>query len=148
MPSADPNSAPEAILQMQIGEALPFQFTSTAWEPAGSHDFVVYLTPLNAHTRSVAQAIIDASTFVKEPGVTVTLKQGVQSFCLAQEQTAAVVSKFSRQIVGAGADSDGSVTVDVLKGSSITDSAIIAASHVPGYQAEPLIVRGVAPFSY
>ena len=37
------------LLQKAIADALPCAFTSTAWEPAGSNNLVVYLTPLNAH---------------------------------------------------------------------------------------------------
>ena len=78
----------EGIFQTDLIHALPCAFSSTAWEPAGSQNLVVYLAPLNAHTRSVAEAIIAKDPV---PGLaSITLKQGEQSFSRGEEQQSAI----------------------------------------------------------
>ena len=37
---------------------------------------------------------------------------------------------------------DGSVTLTVSDPPAVSDASVIAASHVPGYQAEPHVVHG------
>jgi hypothetical protein len=89
-PGVFAGSNPDAVglLQKQIADALPCAFTSTAYEPAGSRNLVIYLTPLSTHTRTVAQAIVDASPVSKI--LPVSLKQGAQSSSRAEEQSAAI----------------------------------------------------------
>jgi len=122
------------LLQKAIADALPCAFTSTAWEPAGSNNLVVYLTPLNAHTRGVAQAIIDKNPI---PNVTMSLKQGVQSYVRGKEQADAVVKQFAGKVT-ANVGADGRVELETDK---VPDASLTAASHVANYQAEPTIVH-------
>ena len=126
------------LLQKEIADALPCAFTSTAWEPPGSTNLVVYLTPLNDHTRSVAQAIVDKTRLDGIAGV--TLKQGAQSFSRAEEQSGAIERSIPRKVEAqVSVDRYGVVTVE-MHGHPVSDASIAAASHVPGYQAEPVIV--------
>jgi hypothetical protein len=92
---ASPNSAPEAILQKQIADALPCVFTSTSYASPGSNRFFIYLTPLNTHSRAVAQAIVDASPASKI--LLVSLKQGMQSFSQAEQQKEAISNAIGAQ---------------------------------------------------
>jgi hypothetical protein len=135
---AGPNSDSVGILQAQIADALPCAFTSTAWE----NGLVIYLAPLNAHTRRVAQAVIDASPIGYEVS---SLKQGMQSWSRAREQQGAIGGVIPRHAkYESSIDRYGVVTVEIY-GHPVSDAAIIAASHVPGYQAEPVIVHDKKP---
>jgi hypothetical protein len=136
----------EGVLQTDLIHALPCAFSSTAWEPAGSTNFVVYLAPLNEHTRSVAEAIIAKDPV---PGLaSITLKQGAQSYSRGQEQMAAILTIIPPHArAPISLDRYGVVTVEIY-GHPVSDASIIAASHVPGYQAEPLIVHVKKPIMF
>ncbi len=121
------------LFQKAIADALPCAFASTAWEPAGSRHLVVYLAPLNAHTRSVAQGIIDKT---KLDGVLdVTLKGAVQSYARAKAQGEAIAKRFGTKVI-ADLSADGRVTVH---SNGVGDADVVAASHIQGYQADPSI---------
>jgi len=136
----------EGIFQTDLIHALPCAFSSTAWEPAGSQNLVVYLAPLNAHTRSVAEAIIAKDPV---PGLaSITLKQGEQSFSRGEEQQSAISRTIPRGTqFESSLDRYGVVTVEIY-GHPVSDTSIIAASHVPGYQAEPVIVHVKKPIMF
>ena len=127
-------SDPVGYLQKQIYDALPCAFTSTAYEPAGSGNLVMYLAPLDAHTRSVAKAVIDASPL--RGGV--KLKNAKQSYSRADEQISALLGRFGDRVGPVWMNVDGTVSVTVVNDDP-SDYDIIAASHVPGYQADPII---------
>jgi hypothetical protein len=137
---AGPDSAPEAILQKQVADALPCAFTGTALEPAGSKNLVIYVFPLNTHTQAVVQSLIDRSPVASIPGVTVQIKQGVQSFSRAEEQISAVLTALDPHNVQGAVEVDGSVTFSI-KDNRVPDNAVISSSHVAGYQAEPHITH-------
>ncbi len=124
-----------------LGSALPCVFTSWSKETPGSGVVLVYLTPLNAHTQRVAQAVIDGSLVSKIPGIEFKFEEGMQSLAWADDQLNAVSEKYGAHL-GAEVNLDGSVTVTIYDPTAVSEASVVSASHVPGYQAEPHVVHG------
>jgi hypothetical protein len=125
---------PVGLLQKQIADALPCAF-DTAYEPVGSKDLVIYLAPLNGHTKTVAEAIIARSPVSHD--LTVSL-EGTQSFARASEEADVLGRKFGSKLevsIGYG----GALTLIVHNPNAVAPESIVATLHSLGYQGTPRI---------
>jgi len=105
----DPSGPNPANLQGLLAVALPCNFSGVALEGPG---LTVYLTPLDDHTRSVADAILSRYLpQVKELGTdSYILKEGKQSWAQAEVQMAEIGKRHQR-CVGWSQEPDGSVEI-------------------------------------
>jgi hypothetical protein len=106
----DPSGPTSANLQGLLAVALPCNLSGVEAAPGGG--LAVYLTPLDDHTRSVADVILNRYL----PQVTgfldsYTLKEGKQSLAQAEVQMAKIGKRHQR-CIGYGARPDGSVQID------------------------------------
>jgi hypothetical protein len=81
MPGPDAPPDPIYHLMPELVRALSCNFSGVAMEPPGSYHYVIYLAPLDAHTRAVAEAVI-----ARYPGVIVSLAAGKQSLAQAEQR--------------------------------------------------------------
>jgi hypothetical protein len=110
--SLKPDLAPEGRLMTEIEMALPCNFSGSAVVPAGSYHYVVYLAPLNVHTRAVFESILARNPDVTSvPGVSFTVAAGKQSFAEGDAESGQLASKSKSKCLGYGVNADGSVTI-------------------------------------
>jgi hypothetical protein len=96
----------------EIEMALPCNFSGSAVVPAGSAHYVIYLAPLNAHTRAVFESVLARNTDVTSvPGLSFTVSAGKQSFAEGDAESSQLESRSKSRCLGYGVNADGSVTI-------------------------------------